>query len=171
MLKDFAFLCSFALLAFALSPVAMAQHGGHSHGETTAPSPQKGKSHDMDMKSSPTQSVTIEGFKVSLEVMDMSAHMSMAGMKGSPQHGESHSQSHVLMVTLQDTASKEIITDARVSFSIISPSGKKENGKMEWSGGHYGAGFSPREKGTYRLEMKIESGGMERDAKLSYEFR
>jgi hypothetical protein len=170
MFKKFAFLFLFALLAFTFSPVAMAQHGGHSHGGTTAPSPQTDKSHDMGMKSSPTQSVTVEGFKVSLEVMDRSAHMSMPGMKGSPQHGESHSQSHSLMVTLQDTASKEIITDARVSFSIVSPAGKKENGKMDWSGDHYAAGFSPREKGTYQVELKIESGGMERDAKLSYEF-
>ena len=171
MFKEFAFLFLFTLLAFTFSPVAMAQHGGHGHAGTTAPSPQTGKSHDMGMKSSPAQSVTVEGFKVSLEVMDMSAHMNMPGMKASPQHGESHSQSHALMVTLQDTASKEIISDARVSFSILSPSGKKENGKMEWSGGHYGGGFSPREKGTYQVELKIESGGMERDAKLSYEFR
>jgi hypothetical protein len=159
------------LLAFTFSPVAMAQHGGHSHGGATAPSPQTGKSHDKGMKSSPAQSVTVEGFKVSLEVMDMSAHMSMPGMKGSPQHGEGHSQSHALMVSLQDTASKEIVSDARVSFSILSPSGKKENGKMEWSGEHYGAGFSPREKGTYQVELKIESGGMEREAKLTYEFK
>jgi hypothetical protein len=159
------------LLAFAFSNTAMAQHEGHSHGGTTAPSPQTGKNQDMGMKSNPAQSVTVEGFKVSLEVMDMSAHMNMTGMKGSPPHGEGHSQSHALMVTLQDTASKEIITDARVSFSILSPSGKKENGKMEWSGEHYGAGFSPREKGTYQIELKIESGGMQREAKLSYDFK
>ena len=171
MVKEFAFLFLFTMLAFAFSPMTTAQHGGHSHGGTTAPPPQTGKSHDMGMKSSPAQTVTLEGFKISLEVMDMSAHMSMPGMKGSPQHGESHSQSHVLMVTLQDTASKEIITDARVSFSILSPSGKNENGKMEWSGDHYGAGFSPQEKGLYQIQLKIESGGMEREAKLTYEFK
>jgi hypothetical protein len=159
------------LLALAFSTVAMAQHGGHSYGGATAPSAQTGKSQDMGMKSSAAQSVNVEGFKVSLDVMDMSAHMNMPGMKGSPQHGEGHSQSHALMVTLQDTASKEIIADARVSFSVLSPSGKKENGKMEWSGEHYGAGFSPREKGTYQVELKIESGGMEREAKLKYEFK
>ena len=171
MLKKFVWSFFFVLLSFNIFGMAMAQHGGHSHGGTTGPSPQTGKSQGMGMKSSPAQSVTVEGFKVSLEVMDMSAHMNMPGMKGSPQHGESHSQGHAMMVTLQDTASKEIITDARVSFSILSPSGKKENGKMEWSGGHYGAGFSPREKGTYQVELKIESGGMEREAKLSYEFK
>lgn len=167
------FFCFFflVLLSVSICEVALAQHGGHSHGGTTVPSPQTGKSHDMGMKSSPAQSVTVEGFKVSLEVMDMSAHMNMPGMKGSPQQGGGHSQSHAMMVTLQDTASKEIITDARVSFSILSPSGKKENGKMEWSGGHYGAEFNPREKGTYQVELKIESGGMEREAKLNYEFK
>jgi hypothetical protein len=171
MVKKFFSLFFFALLFFNICGAAMAQHGGHSHGGAPAPSPQTGKSQDMGMKSSAAQSVTVEGFKVSLDVMDMSAHMNMPGMKGSPQHGEGHSQSHALMVTLQDTASKEIITDARVSFSVLSPSGKKENGKMEWSGEHYGAGFSPREKGTYQVELKIESGGMEREAKLKYEFK
>jgi hypothetical protein len=161
----------FGLPAFTFSPVAMAQHGGHSQGGGSVPSQQPGKSHDMNMKGTSAQSVTVEGFKVSLEVMDMSAHMSMPGMKESPQHGESHSHSHALMVTLQDTASKEIITDARVSFSIVSPEGKKEKGKLDWSGDHYTAGFSPREKGTYQVELKIESGGMERDAKLSYEIK
>jgi hypothetical protein len=171
MFKKSAFLFLGALLAFTFPSLAMAQHGEHSHGGTTAPSPQTGKSHDLGVKSTSTQSVTVEGFKVSLEVMDMSAHMSMPGMKGSPQHGESHSQSHALMVTLQDTSSKEIISDARVGFSILSPSGKKENGNMEWSGGHYGAEFSPREKGTYQVELKIESGGIEREAKLKYELK
>ena len=75
------------------------------------------------------------------------------------------------MVTLQDTASKEIIADARVSYSILGPSGKKDNGKMEWSGEYYGAGFTPKEKGTYQVALKIESGGMERETKLNYEFK
>jgi hypothetical protein len=77
----------------------------------------------------------------------------------------------MLMVTLQDTASKEIISDARVDFSVLRPSGQKEGGKMEWSGDHYGGGFSPREKGTLQVQLKIESGGMEREAKLSYELK
>ena len=158
----------FGLLAFAFSPLAIAQHG---HGGMSMPASKPGKSQEMGMKSGAAQSVTVEGFKVSLEVMDMRAHMNMPGMTGSTQHGGDHSQSHALMVTLQDTASKEIISDARVSFSILSPSGEKEDGKMEWSGGYYGAGFAPKEKGTYQVALKIESGGMERDAKLSYEFK
>src|SRR5512136_2441584 len=119
MVKKFFCFFFFALLTFNFCGESMAQHEGHSHGGTTAPPPQAGKSHDPGMKSSAAQSVTVEGFKVSLEVMDMSAHMNMPGMKGSPQHGESHSQSHAMMVTLQDMASREIITDARVSFSIL----------------------------------------------------
>jgi len=159
----------FALLSFSISGVAMAQHGSHSHGGTTMPSQQTDKSHKMGMKSNPAQSVTVEGFKVSFEVMDMSAHMSMTGMKGSPQHGEGHSQGHSIMVTIQDTASKEIISDAKVMFSVSSPSGAKESGKLDWSGDHYGGGFSPKEKGAYQVQLRIEGGGMEREATFTYE--
>ncbi len=169
MVKKFFCFLFFALLPFGIYGGAMAQHGGHGGG--TAPSPQTGKPPDMGMKSGPAQSVTVEGFKVSLEVMDMSAHMNMPGMKGVSQHGAGHSQSHALMVTLQDTASKEIVADARVSYSILSPSGKKEDGKMDWSGEYYGAGFNPQEKGLYQIQLKIESGGMEREAKLKYDFK
>jgi len=155
------------LLVFCLSGEARAQHG-HSHG-TPAASRETGAKDSAPAKGS-AQTATLEGLRVSLEVMSMGEHMKHKTAGAT--HGEAdHSKSHVLMVTLQDTASKEIISDARVSFSVLSPSGKKENGKMEWSGDHYGGGFSPREKGTYQVELKIESGGMERDAKLSYEFK
>jgi len=153
------------LLVFCLSGAARAQHG-HSHG---APAGSKGTgAKDSIPAKGAVQTVTLEGLKISLEVMSMGEHMKHTAAGAT--HGEAdHRKSHALMVTLQDTASKEIISDARVSFSILSPSGKKENGKMEWSGGHYGDGFSPREKGTYQVELKIESGGMERVAKLGYE--
>ena len=32
-------------------------------------------------------------------------------------------------------------------------------------------GFTPKEKGTYQVQLKIESGGMERGAKFTYEFK
>jgi hypothetical protein len=158
-------LSGFLMIFFA--GTILAQHQ-HDHGATPKPAAKlSGKFAEKES----IQSVSVEGFKVSLEVMDMSAHMNMPGMKGGSQPGAGHSQSHALMVTLQDTASKEIVADARVSYSILGPSGKKEDGKMEWSGGYYGAGFTPKEKGAYQVALKIESGGMEREAKLSYEFK
>lgn len=165
-IKGISFILAGLFLVF-LSGIALAQHGP-SHG---APAANKGTgAKDSPSAKGSVQTVTLEGFEILLEVMSMGEHLKHTA--GGATHGEAdHSKSHSLMVTIQDTASKEIITDARVSFSILSPSGKKEDGKMEWSGGHYGAGFSPREKGTYQVELKIESGGMERDAKLSYEFK
>ena len=163
-----AFLAS--LVVTFLSGAAMAQHGGHGHGGPSPTSPKAGPSQEMPMKMRIAQAATIEGYQVTFEVMDMSTHMSMPGMKGNPQHGTSeHSQSHALMVKVQDTASKEIISDAKVGYTLISPSGEKETGTLEWSGDHYGGSFGPKEKGTYQVELKIESGGMEREAKFTYE--
>jgi hypothetical protein len=155
------------LPAFTFSPVAMAQHGGHSHGGETVPLQQPGKSHDMDMKGTSAQSVSVEGLRISLEVMDMGEHMKHTA-RGASHSDADHARSHSLMVTLQDLASKEIISDAKVAYTISAPSGKKETGKLAWSGDHYGAAADLKEKGTYRVRLAIESGGMERQANFEY---
>ena len=159
------------IFVFSLGSVAMAQHGqGHggmdmsAHGSTST---QGSGSHSMamSMKDRPVQSVSVDGFKISLDVMDMSMHTSMQKMKGNPAPGDSDvSKSHAIMVVIQDTASKEIITDAKVNYTLISPSGAKETGKLDWSGDHYGQSFNPKEKGAYQVQLNIENGGMEREA-------
>jgi hypothetical protein len=153
--------------AACFSGAVMAQHD-HGHGEAVS-SPEKGKPAEMSMKSGPVQSATVEGWKVTLEVMSMGEHMKHMQMAKGGSHGEAeHSKSHMFMVRVQDTASKEIISDAKVAYTVLNPSGGKETGKLEWSGDHYGAGFSPKEKGTYQVQLMIESGGMEREAKFTY---
>ena len=160
--------CFSVLWAAFLSSAAIAQHGGHGHGGSSTPSPGMA-SHETGVKSGSGQSITVEGYKISFDVMDMSAHMAMPGMKGKAMHGAEHSKSQAMMVTVQDTASKEMISDANVTYTLISRSEKKETGKLEWSGDHYGANFSPKEKGAYRVQVMIQSGGMEREAKFRYE--
>ena len=162
------FLAGFSVILF-YGGAAIAQHN-HGHAGMSMPSQESGGgSHSMSMMNRPVQSVTVDGYKVSLDIMDMSMHSSMQKMKGNPAPGESdHAKSHAIMVMIQDTASKEIITDAKVSYTLVSPSGNKETGKLDWSGDHYGRGFDAKEKGAYQVQLKIEGGGMEREAKLSY---
>ena len=157
-----------AFLIAAFSGAAIGQHG-QDHGSMSPAAPKT--SHEIAKKNQPVESVNVEGYKITFDVMDMSAHMSMPGMKGTQHGGGAQNQSHVIMVTIQDTASKEIISNAKVRFALQSPSGKKESGILEWSGDHYGGGFSPKEKGVYQVLLKIEAGGMEREAKFSYEAR
>ena len=136
---------------------ALAQHN-HEHGrKSTTKSPKQSG-----------QSLTVEGLKISFEVMAMGEHMKHMAVSKVHKEGQ-HPQTHSLMVTLQDAFSKEIISDAKVKFAVRSPSGKKETGVMEWSGDHYGAGFSPQEKGFYQVDLAMESGGREREAKFTYE--
>ena len=164
------------LLAACFAGVALAQHS-HSHGAPSTATSGMG-SQEMSMNSQPAQSLTVEGYKITFEVMDMSAHMAMPGMKGmrmpgmkgNPEQGGSEqSKSHVIMVTVQDTISKEIISDARVAYAVLSPGGKKEAGKLEWSGDYYGGGFNPTEKGQYQVQVTVEGGGIEREAKFTYD--
>ena len=57
---------------------------------------------------------------------------------------------------IQSLASKETIKDADVAITIISPTGKEKTSKAPWCGDHYGESFSPSEKGTYRVVIKVE---------------
>ncbi len=173
--RKFGLLFLGGIFVFGLGGVAAAQHGhGHggmdmsSHGSMST----EGSglhSMAMSMKDRPVQSVSVDGFKISLDVMDMSMHASRQKMKGNPAPGDSDvAKSRAIMVVVQDTASKEIITDAKVNYTLISPSGAKETGKLDWSGDHYGGGFNPKEKGAYQFQLQIDSGGMEKEAKFSY---
>jgi hypothetical protein len=155
-----------SVLVTFFSGAAMAQHK-HDYGSSSPSVSKKETPHSMHPSGKPAQAVTVEGLKITFEVMAMEEHMEHMA-KGGGHNEAHHSQSHMIMVTVQDTASKEIISDAKVGFTVISPSGAKATGEMEWSGDHYGGGFSPKEKGKYRVELKIESGGMEKEAKFIY---
>ena len=141
--------------------LALAQHG-HDHGGGTAPAT---KVPAKPMAKANLQSQTIDGLKVTFEVMSMGEHMKHAA-SGASHGGADHGKSHSLMVTLQDAASREIISDAAVDYTIVTPGGAKEEGKLTWSGDHYAAGFDPQEKGVYKAQLKIVSGGVARDAKF-----
>ncbi len=161
------FLVGTLVLGFA--GIAMAQHGqGSGHGgKSTSSHGSGGSSHSMAMKDRPVQSLTVEGFKVTLDVMTSEDHAKMAKDHGSS-HGGAHDKSHHFMMTIQDAASKEIISDAKVSFTVQTASGEKETGKLSWMGDHYGGDIELKGKGEYQVQFLIESGGMEREAKFSY---
>ena len=155
------------LLVLCLSANGWAQHG-HSHG---APAAGKGTgAKDSIPAKESAQTVTLEGLKISLEVMNMGDHMKHTA-KGAAHSEADHGKSHSLMVTLQEVASKEIISDAKVSFVISAPSGKKESGKLTWSGDHYGAGADLKEKGKYQVQLRMDSGGTGREANFTYEMK
>ena len=167
MVKRLASVYLSGLLLFFFSGTALAQHG-RDHGAPATASPSKSLSQKGAKGKGFIQPVTVEGWKVILEVMSMGEHMKHTAKGGTHSEPE-QSKSHSIMVTIQDTASQEIISDAKVMFSVSSASGAEESGKLEWSGDHYAGGFSPKAKGAYQVQLKIASGGMEREAKFLYE--
>ncbi len=155
-------------LVFLFLAVALAQHS-HDHGAPSKARPKKAAPQEARAKSF-AQTLNVEGLKITFEVMAMDEHMQHIQAAKGGSHGDAeHAKGHSIMVTIQDTASKEIISDAKVMFSVSSPSGAKESGKLDWSGDHYGGGFSPKEKGAYQVQLRIEGGGMEREATFTYE--
>jgi hypothetical protein len=167
--KTGVFLLSISIAFFWLGGLAGAQHQ-HGHGTPAAPAGKMPATKEIPVSISAAKSVTVEGFKITFEVMSMGEHMKH--LKATPGHAEGdHAKTHSFMVTLQDTASKEIISDAKIQYLLSTPGGDKETGNLTWSGDHYGGGFSPKDKGTYQVQLKIESSGMERGAKFTYEFK
>lgn len=157
------------LAVFWLGGWAGAQHQ-HGQGVPEAPAGKKPGAKEASTSKSTTQNLTVDGYKITFDVMSMEEHMKH--LKTTRGHGEGdHSKTHSFMVTLQDTASKEIISDAKVQYLLSAPGGGKETGNLIWSGDHYGGGFTPKDKGTYQVQVKIESGGTERGGRFTYEFK
>lgn len=157
------FAFGFFLGFFGMGGWADAQH---QHGQG-APAVKSPASKEAAGSKSGAQTATVEGFKITIEIMGMEEHMKH--LKSTQGHGErEHSQSHSFMVSVQDTASKEIISDAKIQYTLTAPTGAKETGALKWSGDHYGGGFSPKEKGKYQIAIKVESGGMIREARFQY---
>lgn len=160
------FLSGVMLIFF--SGAAVAQHS-HDHGAPSKAVPKKAAPQEARAKSS-AQTLNVEGLMIAFEVMAMDEHMQHIQAAKGGSHGDAdHAKSHSIMVTIQDKASREIISDAKVQYTLTRPSGGKESGKLEWSGDHYGSGFSPKEKGAYQVQLRIEGGGMEREATFTYE--
>jgi len=157
------------LTFFWLGGWAVAQHQ-HGHSAPATPSSKKPGAIESSSTKLTTQNITVDGYKITFDVMSMEEHMKH--LKATQGHGAGdHSKTHSFMVTVQDTASKEIISDAKVQYLLSAPGGGKETGNLTWSGDHYGGGFTPKEKGIYQVQLKIEGGGMERGAKFTYEFK
>ena len=155
------------LAVFWFGGWAGAQHQ-HEHGAAAAPAGKMPPTQQTPALKSGAKSATADGFKITFEVMSMAEHMKH--LKATRGHGEGdHSKTHSFMVSVQDIASKEIISDAKVQYVITTPGGGKETGNLTWSGDHYGGGFSPKEKGTYQVRIRIESSGMEREVKFQYQ--
>jgi hypothetical protein len=160
------FLSVLSLIFF--SGTAVAQHG-HDHGAPSKAAPKKAASKEARVKSS-ARTLNVEGLMITFEVMAMDEHMQHIQAAKGGSHGDAdHAKSHSIMITIQDKASREIISDAKVQYTLTRPSGGKESGKLDWSGDHYGGGFSPKEKGAYQVQLRIEGGGMEREATFTYE--
>ncbi len=148
--------------------VAWAQHG-HGAG-TAAPSGSAGMmSHTMSMAARPVQSATVDGLKLSVDVMGMEMHAPMQKMKGSPLPDTfDQTKSMAIMVMIESAQPPKTVKDADVAVTVVSPAGKTESEKAHWYGDHYGVSFEPEEVGTYRILVTAVSNGIKREAEFTH---
>ena len=161
------------VLAMATTLGSVPAFAQHNHGAApTAKMEHQGMSHQMSMADRPVQTVEIQGMKVTLDVMDMGMHVHMQGMKGNPvPHNYDAKQNRAIMVMIKSLASKETIKDADVAITIISPTDKQKASKAPWCGDHYGESFSPSEKGTYLIVIKVDGPEGKGQTTFKYEFK
>lgn len=160
-----------AASAILSNGIAEAQHN-HNHGAAPAAKMEhQGMSHQMSMADRPVQVAEIRGMRVTLDVMDMGMHVHMQGMKGNPVPDTYDAkQSQAIMVMIKSLASKETIKDANVTITIVSPVGKQKTSKAPWCGDHYGESFTPSEKGTYLIVIKVEGQEGKGETTFKYQF-
>lgn len=170
----------FVLMAgiFLIPMIAGAQmhnHGGHGNNTPAKPaesSDMKGMQHGHMMMNRPLQTVSVEGLKLSLDIMDMDMHMNMQKMKGNPVPEEfAKGADRAIMFYVMDESSRLIIDDADVSYVITCFKGKKETGKAKWYGDHYGAPFKAKAKGEYKLKFIVDTEGKKRVGEFTYELK
>jgi hypothetical protein len=150
---------------------ALAQNG-HDHGAgAAAPSGNAGmmSHHNMSMAARPVQSITVDGLKISADVMGMGMHVQMQTMKGFPLPGTfDRTVSQAIMVMIEAADTKRVVKDAEVTVTVIGPMGETTTGKAPWYGDHYGASFSSDEDGTYRILVAAVGNGVKREAEFKH---
>ncbi len=143
---------------------AWSQHSHGDHGDTQAKpaesSDMKGMQHGHMMMNRPLQTVSVDGLKLSLDIMDMDMHMNMQKMKGNPVPEEfAKGADRAIMFYVMDESNRLIIDDADVSYVITSFKGKRETGTAKWYGDHYGAPFKAKARGEYKLKFTVDVNG------------
>ncbi|MDA8124211.1 MAG: hypothetical protein M0009_03365 [Deltaproteobacteria bacterium] len=151
---------------------ALAQHG-HDHGAAAAaPAGNAGMMmpHQMPLTAVRSlQSATVDGLKISVDIMGMGMHAHMQEMKGTPLPATfDRSKGQAIMVTIEAADTKKVVKDAEVTVTVIGPKGETTTGKAPWYGDHYGASFGSDEDGTYRIVVAAVSNGVKREAEFKH---
>lgn len=149
----------FALLALGLNASAFAEHGHGSSGMGTEMKMEHKMAeggHDMAMDHAGKliRTHTTGGLTLTYRLMDM--HGRMKGMAGMEKMADKVASHHLMvMVTRADGG---MVHDARVGFLVTGPDGKKMKlMAMGMEGGH-GADVDMKQKGKYRVSVKIQAG-------------
>jgi len=134
-----------------------------------APVQSEGMSHDQSFMNWPAQSVIVKGVKITLDVTAMDMHMQMQGLKKPGPGPVDQIPSHVIVVRLEDAASKKTIKYADVTITLTDPDGKKATSRLAGSSGHYGLRFSPAKNVIYEIQVDVDWKGVKREATFKYE--
>jgi hypothetical protein len=151
-----------------LYSAAFGQHS-HDHSGGSAPVQSEGLSSASSIMNRSVQSVIVKGVKITLDVMAMDTHMQMQGLKKPGPGPVDQIPGHVIVVRLEDAASKKTIKYADVSIALTEPDGKRTRSRVTGSSGHYGLRFSPAKNVIYEIQVDVDWKGERREASFKFE--
>lgn len=129
------------------------------------------------------EGATVDGLKISWEIMTMDEAMKVMGkemtgksgeMKGMGGHGDMGKMaSHHISVQLVEAATGKEVKDAKVIATSFAPNGDEEKKvlyTMVIEGkNHYMEDFTFSQKGEYKVQLLIRRGGKETKYSFDYE--
>jgi hypothetical protein len=158
------------LLAFSLGPLsAVAQHAGH---QAPAAAGEKETEAPPGEETSLTRTFLLEGFKTSFSIVALAEHKKM--LKDMKMKIEVDPQAtHNIALTLTDTRTNQMVSDAIVKMKVINPQGKDQIKLLDFTPAmnQYAGDFNLSDKGRYQILIIFKSGGMKRAAGFYYSLK
>ena len=158
------------LLAFSLGPLsAVAQHAGH---QAPAAAGEKKTEAPPGEETSLTRTFLLEGFKTSFSIVALAEHKKM--LKDMKMKIEVDPQAtHNIALTLTDTRTNQMVSDAIVKMKVINPQGKDQIKLLDFTPAmnQYAGDFNLSDKGRYQILILFKSSGMKRAAGFYYNLK
>ena len=158
------------LLAFSLGPLsAVAQHAGH---QAPAAAGEKKTEAPPGEETPLTRTFLLEGFKTSFSIVALAEHKKM--LKDMKMKIEVDPQAtHNIALTLTDTRTNQMVSDAIVKMKVINPQGKDQIKLLDFTPAmnQYAGDFNLSDKGRYQILILFKSSGMKRAAGFYYNLK
>ncbi len=159
----------FLAALFSLPLAGIAQHAGHQMPGMPGMEGEKKPESSMGRETSSTRAFLLEGVKASFTIMPIAEHKKMLQEMKMDIEVDPKA-THNIAVTLTDTQTNQVISNAVVKMKVIDPKGKAQIKLLDFilSMNQYAGDFFLSEKGRYQILILFKAGGKKQAAGFYY---